>query len=274
MPRTLIRAIRSAADHDCFYLAQATAYSAIFAFFPALIVLAALVHQIPDSWALRLESSALFTQILPPNTLQLLDGYFTAHGRHAHAHHPLLSTVFVCLLGGAGVIATLMESFRRAYNRPKGFWGAWRRRLVAIFLVPLSLIPLAVVSALLICGHIITLWLRSWLPSDLRTYIILLVIILRWAVAAAGSIGVLTLIYRFGSPVSHPIGRTVHGAVLATALWFPSTLAFGWYVTRFTDYSRVYGPLGAGIALLIWLNLIALCVITGAEYNAQRHSAR
>jgi uncharacterized BrkB/YihY/UPF0761 family membrane protein len=30
----------------------------------------------------------------------------------------------------------------------------------------------------------------------------------------------------------------------------------------------VYGPLGAGIALLVWLYIIALSVISGAEYNA------
>ena len=48
------------------------------------------------------------------------------------------------------------------------------------------------------------------------------------------------------------------GAVLATALWFPATLVFGWYVTRFTNYSEVYGPLGAGIALLFWLYIISL----------------
>jgi len=232
------------------------------------------MRQIPDSLALRLESSQLFTRILPPNALPLLDGYFTAHSRHIHAPHALLSTAIVSLLGGAGVISTLMEAFRRAYNRPKAFWSSWRKRIVSTLLVPLSLVPLAVVSALLIGGHLITLWLRAWLVPDLRMLLIPLLIVLRWAVAVAGSIGVIAVIYRFGSPVRHPIGRAVPGAVLATALWFPATLAFGWYVTRFTDYSRVYGPLGAGVALLIWLYLIALSVIVGAEYNAQRHPAR
>jgi membrane protein len=55
--------------------------------------------------------------------------------------------------------------------------------------------------------------------------------------------------------------------VLATALWFPATLIFGWYVTRFTNYSEVYGPLGAGIALLFWLYIISLSVLAGAEFN-------
>jgi uncharacterized BrkB/YihY/UPF0761 family membrane protein len=59
------------------------------------------------------------------------------------------------------------------------------------------------------------------------------------------------------------------GAALATGLWFVSTLLFGFYVTRFANYSRVYGSLGAAIALLFWLYLVALCVLIGAEFNAQ-----
>ena len=56
---------------------------------------------------------------------------------------------------------------------------------------------------------------------------------------------------------------------MATAMWFLTTLAFGWYVTRFVNYSEVYGSLGAGIALLFWLYIISLSVLCGAEFNAQ-----
>jgi membrane protein len=59
------------------------------------------------------------------------------------------------------------------------------------------------------------------------------------------------------------------GAALATGLWFASTLSFGFYVTRFANYGRVYGSLGAAIALMVWLYIIALTVLIGAEFNAQ-----
>jgi membrane protein len=62
------------------------------------------------------------------------------------------------------------------------------------------------------------------------------------------------------------------GAVLATLAWLVTTLLFGYYVTRFADYSRVYGSLGAAIALMFWLYIIALSVLIGAEFNAQRAS--
>jgi len=59
------------------------------------------------------------------------------------------------------------------------------------------------------------------------------------------------------------------GAAIATLLWFVTTLLFGFYVTRFANYSQVYGSLGAAIALLFWLYIIALSVLIGSEFNAQ-----
>jgi len=66
--------------------------------------------------------------------------------------------------------------------------------------------------------------------------------------------------------------RTLPGAIVSTAMWLISTLVFGWYVTRFANYSQVYGSLGAGIALLFWLYIISLSVLCGAEFNTEFHA--
>ena len=66
--------------------------------------------------------------------------------------------------------------------------------------------------------------------------------------------------------------RVLPGAVVSTVMWFSHTLVFGWYVTRFANYSQVYGSLGAGIALLFWLYIISLSVLCGAEFNTEFHA--
>jgi len=58
------------------------------------------------------------------------------------------------------------------------------------------------------------------------------------------------------------------GAVLATIMWLVSTALFGWYLQHYADYSVIYGSLGVGIALLVWMYLISLVVLIGAEFNA------
>jgi membrane protein len=64
------------------------------------------------------------------------------------------------------------------------------------------------------------------------------------------------------------------GAVAGTLLWFPTTLAFGWYVTRVADYSMFYGSFGAGIATLVWLYITSFSVLVGAELNGVLYGDR
>jgi membrane protein len=91
----------------------------------------------------------------------------------------------------------------------------------------------------------------------------------RWAISIAGVVGLTALIYHLGSPLRQSWYRTLPGACVATAMWFVTTLVFGWYVTRFANYTQIYGSLGTGIALLIWLYLVFLSVLCGAEVNAE-----
>ena len=95
----------------------------------------------------------------------------------------------------------------------------------------------------------------------------MIALLVRWGMALAGSVGVIALVYRLGSPLRPAWHRTLPGAMVATLMWFFTTLAFGWYVTRFANYSQVYGSLGAAIALLFWLYIVSFSVLTGAEFN-------
>jgi membrane protein len=115
-------------------------------------------------------------------------------------------------------------------------------------------------------------------------------LVLRWTLALGTSVGVIAVIYHLGTDLSQhmrdelePMVRepwvmlrrdwswraSLPGATFATALWFASTLSFGFYVTRFANYGRVYGSLGAAIALMVWLYIIALTILIGSEFNAQ-----
>ena len=76
------------------------------------------------------------------------------------------------------------------------------------------------------------------------------------------------LIYHFAVPRTRPWHLVLPGAVLATALWFPATVLFGWYLGRFSTYSLMYGSVGMAIALLVWLYIISVIILVGAEFNA------
>ena len=267
--RVFLRTGARALDHDCINVAQSTAYSAMVALFPALIVAAAVVSLLPDSAPLRTQLCIFFYRVLPADVIPVLQSYFVARPQGGHAAPGVLGAVLVSLSGASGVIATLMEGIRRAYQLPDDCWTFWQRRMRALLLVPLSLVPLVAASLLVVFGHWITMWLAQYVPVELRLAVFLLAFAIRWTVALTGSVGLIALLYHMGTPKRQSWRSVVPGAILATVLWFAATLVFGWYVTRFANYSQVYGSLGAGIALLFWLYLICLCVLCGAEFNVQ-----
>ena len=180
-----------------------------------------------------------------------------------------MGAILVSVSGASSVIATFMEGVRRANELPADCWTFWQRRVPAVALVPLSLIPLGVASTLVVFGHYFSLWLAMHAMPEVRTLVYGVAILIRWTVSLAGSVGLIALLYHMGTPLRQSWHRPLPGAVLATLMWFASTLVFGWYVTKYANYSRVYGSLGAGIALLFWLYLISLSVLCGAEFNAQ-----
>jgi membrane protein len=269
-PRILHGALLRASRHDCLNLAQSTAYSAMVSLFPALIVAAAVVSSLPDTAPIRFQFSAFFDRILPPDVSPLLQSYFDSpHNPRAQG---LVAAFLVSLIGASSVLATLMEGVRRANDLPENCWTFGQRRLRAFLLVPLSLVPFTLATILVVFGHFTTEWLALHIMPSARTPVFVLALLIRWAVALAGSVGIVGLIYHMGSPLQQSWKRVLPGAVLSTALWFIATVAFGWYVTRFANYSQVYGSLGAGIALLFWLYIISLCVLYGAEFNAEFHA--
>ena len=291
---TVRRAALAALAHDALTLAQATAYSAMVALFPALIVAAAVVTLLPDALPLRFQLAIFFDRVLPSNVSPLLDAYFATSHRSPSTARVLLGSVAVSITGATSVMATLMEGFRRAHDLPLGRGSFWVRRGRALALVPLSLLPMTAVSVLVVFGHVMTHWLVAAVAPELRETVEVAASWLRWVLALAGSVGIIAVIYHLGTDVSVHVGgelgpllrkpwsvlrkdwswrASLPGAMLATLLWFVTTLCFGFYVTRFANYSRVYGSLGAAIALMFWLYIIALSVLIGAEFNAQRASA-
>jgi membrane protein len=276
----LRRAVWSALGHNAITMAKAAAYSAILSIFPAMLVVTTVFAVAPSGDSIGGTIRAALRQFLPPDTMYLIQNYFVSY--HARSIRIVWGSVFVSIFAAMGVLLSLMEGFRRAYRLPRGVWGFWRERIVALLLVPGTLLPMGAATLFLAFGHSIERWMIENSGHELHHYVIILWRLIRWIIALQASVFSLALIYHYGVPrQKHPTrsGRfgwvrtrwreTLPGATIATLTWFIATLIYGWYVTRFSNYSIVYGSLGAGIATLIWLYMVAFSVLIGAEFNAQ-----
>jgi membrane protein len=77
-------------------------------------------------------------------------------------------------------------------------------------------------------------------------------------------------LYRFGPSREDARWKWITpGSLFAAVALLLLTIMFGFYVARFTNYSRSYGSLGTVVALLTWMYLTAYAFIFGAELNSE-----
>lgn len=259
------KAIWQALEHDALNTSKAAAYSGMLALFPALMVFTALLAQVPEGTSLVGEVRVSFEQFLPDDSMSLLQSSLEAS--RFHSVQLIFSATSLSVFAGLGVMLSLMEGFRRAYHLPRNSWSFWQLRIRALLLVPIVLVPLSLATLVLVFGRQIEAWVIDNARHELRFIVIFLWRMARWTVALLTGISVLGALYYFGAKRKEHWAWVVPGAATATLVWFPVTLAFGWYVTRIADYTKFYGSFGAGIATLVWLYITSFSALLGAELN-------
>jgi membrane protein len=251
-------------EHDAFGTAKASAYSSIFTFFPTLLVLGAVLATLNRGQVYLREISYALGTILPAGSSTVL-AYL--RGSTDRPVGLLITTSLITLWSASGVIISWMDGFRRAYQLPKT-WGLVQERLISMSLVLMAGLPMTFSTILVAFGSRIETRILFHIGHEFGPLILLLWGLIRWVIAIMTSIAVIQLIYHNAVPRTQPWHSVLPGAVLATAMWLLSTALFGWYLRHYADYSVIYGSLGLGIALLVWMYMISLVVLIGAEFNA------
>jgi membrane protein len=252
-------------EHDALNTAKAAAYSGMLMLFPALVVMTALLALVPEGTTLVGEVRSTFEQFLPADSMSLLQSAMQT--RRIHSVQLIFSSLCLSLFAALGLMLSLMEGFRRAYQLPRENWGFWKKRARALLLVPIVLVPLSLATLVLVFGRQIESWMIDNADHELQHFVLFLWRMARWAISLTTSVCVLGALYHFGTYRKEHWAWVAPGALVATLVGFPVTLAFGWYVTRIADYSMFYGSFGAGIATLVWLYITSLSALMGAELN-------
>jgi membrane protein len=262
--RLLRLAFWRAFQHDAFAIAKASAYSSILTFFPALLVVGSVLANSRKTAAYLREITYALDRILPAGSGTALS---YLKGSSPRSVGLLISASLITLWTASGVMVSWMEGFRRCYELPKT-WGLVKERLIAFSLVIFALVPMTFATLLVAVGSKFEVRLLGYIDPDFSVYVFLLWGAIRWVIATLTSIAVIALIYHHAVPRTQPWHSVIPGAILATMLWFSVTVGFRGYLQHFGDFTTIYGSLGAGMALLVWMYMISLVVLVGAEFNA------
>ena len=273
-PRTFFWLLRRSAvatfDDGCLGFAKGAAYSALLSFFPVLASAAAILVQMRAEFVSGIVERAL-SEIVPPDSVDLVVEQFRATGSRPLAL--LVVAGMISVWAASGVIKSLIEGFQAAYRVPRNR-GFVRQNTVAIALVLLSAAPLICATLLIVFGSQAERAVLDWLKVDpvlnpLAPTWQWLSRMARYTVAFVTTVVDAGVLYYVG-PYRRQRWRYVWpGATLATVLWLLATSGFAWYVRHIAHYNLMYGSVGAGIALLVWMYLISVIALAGCEFNAE-----
>jgi membrane protein len=92
----------------------------------------------------------------------------------------------------------------------------------------------------------------------------------KWPVLAILAFVIIGVLYYATPNVRHSRLRWVSwGAAFAIVAWGLATLAFAIYVMTVGTYDRIYGWIGGGLAILVWLYITNLVLVIGAEVDGE-----
>lgn len=243
--------------------AAALSYYFLFALFPTLLFLAALLGMIGTPHLMD-ELMNYGDAVLPPEVASLLSR--TLEEAVAGAGRGILSAGIVGVLWAASrgvrsVIVALNVVY--AVERPRPWW---RRQIVAVLLtLAFSVFTLTALALLAFGGRIgqaVAVWAGL---GDTFTAVWRLA---QWPVAILFGIIGMDLTYHLAPAVRARLTWLSPGAVFALTGWVVASLGMRVYVANFADYNATYGSIGAVIVLMVWLYLIGGMLLLGAEMNA------
>jgi len=256
---------------NCLATAKGAAYSSLLSFFPILTTLAALLVQARAEDVARTIASFLY-EVVPPGTEEVVLRLFVVKG--SRPVYLLVVAVVLAVWAASGAMMSLMEGFHGIYHVPcsRGFV---KERGTAILLVFVAALPVLLASALIVSGSRVEREISSSLGllkdgDDFRGGLAVAGQLLRYGVAFVAFVVATSFIYYLGPNRKQSFGMVLPGAALATSLWMIATAAFAWYVRHVADYNVLYGSVGAGLALLVWMYVLAVITLFGCEFNAVR----
>ena len=256
------------AQTNIFLIAAGVAFYAMLAVFPGLTATISIWSTFADPEAIR-SYLRVADNFIPPEAFAIVElqvEALLAGPRGSIGWGPAMSIVIALISARAGVDALVQGLNVIHASTPRttvpGFLFGYLMTLalVGVMLLALATIVVVPVVANVLPFHAATGWVLSWFP---------------WAAMLLLMLTALGVLYRYAPfrPLRRDALLSV-GSIAATLLWGAASLGLTYYLANFGSYNKIYGSLGAVIALLMWLYLGAFSVLFGAALNAELASGQ
>ncbi len=267
--------LRNLTNDEILDRANAVAFNFILAIFPAIIFLFTLIPYV----------TKFFPEV---NTISIME--FLGDQMPASMYDVISATVFdIISIERGGLLSigfvlsiylstngmlSLMRAFNACYRTVEN--RSWlKTRMIATALTFNLTLALFLAIILLIVGQLTLNYLTSHMQEFpwVDGFTVFLIFFVRFLAIFIAFFLAISTIYFFGPAIHYNWRFFSVGSLLATILSLVVSYGFSFYITNFGTYNKVYGSIGVLIALMIWIQLIAVVLLVGYEVNASIHNA-
>ncbi|MGL5245919.1 MAG: YihY/virulence factor BrkB family protein [Sarcina sp.] len=257
----IILFIKKVLNDDILALAAQLAYYLILSFIPFLMFLMTLVGFI------NLNSDEiinLLSTVMPRASFELIESTVIQIIDVQQKGILWISIVLAIWVSSSGFSAVI-KGLNKAYG-VKETRSYIRLKIASIGYTLMLAITIIATLFLFVFGDLITELIISAIANS--TIIIFLWNIIRYLVVVCIMVCVFAFLYNVTPCKRLGWGEVLPGAALTTLGWILTSYLFAFYVNNFSNYSRLYGGLGAVFILMTWLFISSIILLLGGEVNA------
>jgi len=266
------KTLREFTKDQCPDLAAALTYYSVLSIFPALLALVSLLGIFGQAEKTTSALLEIVQGFAPAETVQAIKQPVEQLSNSSAAGLTLVLGILTALWSASGYVGAFGRAMNRIYEIDEGrpfikLRGTMLAVTIATVLIVLVLSAMLVLSgpvaeavgnAIGLGGAVLTAW------NILKWPVILLLVIL-----------VIAILYYATPNVKQPKFRWMSlGSAIALVIFLLASLAFAFYVANFNSYEKTYGAIGGVIISLLWLWILNMSLLFGAEFDAEMERGR
>jgi membrane protein len=266
------KTLREFTKDQCPDLAAALTYYSVLSIFPALLALVSLLGIFGQAGKTTSALLEIVQGFAPGDTVEAIRQPVEQLSSSSAAGLTLVLGILTALWSASGYVGAFGRAMNRVYEIDEGrpfikLRGTMLLVTIATVLIVLVLSAMLVLSgpvaesvgkAIGLGGAVLTAW------NILKWPVILLLVILAIAI-----------LYYATPNVKQPKFRWMSlGSTIALVIFLLASLAFAFYVANFNSYEKTYGAIGGVIVSLLWLWILNMSLLFGAEFDAEMERGR
>lgn len=257
--------IKKLDDDEIVALSAQLSYSFVLAFFPFFIFLMTVIG------FLRLDSQQvlIFLEALLPDEVYFLIQNIVKFVIDSREGSLLSLSLFLSIWSSSAGFRGVMRGLNKAYNVIDT--RNYIIKIVLSIVYTIGLVFLIILMLILVVfGGVIGDFFVKFFVDYVDVNIVLNSwYIIRYSFVIILMVIVFAIIYYYVPVVKNKkLSKVIPGAIFTTFSWIGISMGFTYYVNNLSNYSALYGSIGAVIVLMIWLFLTSMIILLGGEINA------